>query len=184
MVQRAKLQKRRSENPLLSKMVVLHVLVVLVVLIAGIPGSFQQNMRGGRDGRQGKKRRPKIDAAGAVGEKQQMMRALTINYPLSVFETTNTVDWRAPATYSTALVRSSETEKSWKDISQAQDQEDVWLYENWFYGMKDGVIMESGALNGILFSNSYMFEQFANWTAIHVGMFCIDRLSLPLNLPF
>ena len=29
--------------------------------------------------------------------------------------------------------------------------------------------MESGALNGILFSTSYLFEHFANWTAIHVG---------------
>ncbi len=35
-------------------------------------------------------------------------------------------------------------------------------------GMKNGVIMESGALNGVLFSNSLMFEQFANWTSINV----------------
>jgi FkbM family methyltransferase len=28
--------------------------------------------------------------------------------------------------------------------------------------------MESGALNGLTFSTSYMFEAFANWTAIHV----------------
>lgn len=145
----------------------LNVLVVLVVFIVIIPESFQQNVRGGRDGRQGKKRRPKDQ--GVVADNKQMIRALTINYPLNIFETTNTVDWRAPATYSADLVRSSESEKLWKDISQAQDQEDVWLYENWFYGMKDGVIMESGALNGILFSNSFMFEQFANWTAIHVG---------------
>lgn len=48
------------------------------------------------------------------------------------------------------------------------DQEDVWLYENWFYGMTNGVIMESGALNGVLFSNSLMFEAFANWTSINV----------------
>lgn len=29
--------------------------------------------------------------------------------------------------------------------------------------------MESGALDGKLFSTSYMFEKFANWTALHVG---------------
>ena len=29
--------------------------------------------------------------------------------------------------------------------------------------------MESGALNGFLFSNSLMFEKFANWTALNVG---------------
>ncbi len=34
--------------------------------------------------------------------------------------------------------------------------------------MKNGLIMESGALNGVLFSNSLMFEQFANWTSINV----------------
>jgi hypothetical protein len=33
----------------------------------------------------------------------------------------------------------------------------------------DGVIMESGALDGKLFSTSYMFEKYANWTALHVG---------------
>ena len=44
----------------------------------------------------------------------------------------------------------------------------MWIYENWFYGMQQGVIMESGALNGLTFSTSYLFETFANWTAIHV----------------
>ena len=29
--------------------------------------------------------------------------------------------------------------------------------------------MESGALDGKLFSTSFMFEKFANWTALHVG---------------
>lgn len=152
-------------------------LLILIVMAAIIPGSYQQNMRGagagagaGGGGRAGgKRRKPKYETAGAVGDKDQMMKALTINYPLNIFETTNTEDWRAPAKYSTELVRSSGSEKQWKEISQAQDQEDVWLYENWFYGMEKGVIMESGALNGILFSNSFMFEQFANWTAIHVG---------------
>ena len=44
----------------------------------------------------------------------------------------------------------------------------ILRYENWFYGMKGGVIMESGALNGLTFSTSYMFETFADWTALHV----------------
>lgn len=148
-------------------MALIKLLDVLIVFLAIFPGSFPQNIRGGN--RNGKKRRPRLDSPDGTGEKEQLMRALSINYPLSIFETKNAVDWRAPATYNAELVRSSEVAKSWKDISQAQDQEDVWLYENWFYGMENGVILESGALNGILFSNSYMFEQFANWTAIHVG---------------
>ncbi len=43
------------------------------------------------------------------------------------------------------------------------------LWENWFYGMKGGVIMEAGALDGALFSTSYLFEAYAGWTALHVG---------------
>ena len=39
-----------------------------------------------------------------------------------------------------------------------------------YYYFVDGVIMESGALDGKLLSISYMFEMFANWTAIHVGI--------------
>jgi hypothetical protein len=143
-------------------------LLLVLLVIASIPDTLQQNMRGGRDGRK-KNRRPPINNAGAINDRDQISRALAINYPLSIFETTTSEDWRAPARYSAELVNSADGKKPWKDLSQAQDQEDVWLYENWFYGMEKGVIMESGALNGILFSNSFMFEQFANWTAIHVG---------------
>jgi hypothetical protein len=142
-----------------------------------MPGSWQQNMRGGGGGggrrkKQRDRSRPMVNSAGSIaGTDGRLIRALTINYPLHIFDPKYTEDWRAPAKYSTELVRSSEKEKTWTEVSQAQDQEDVWLYENYFYGMEKGVIMESGALNGILFSNSFMFEQFANWTAIHVGTF-------------
>jgi hypothetical protein len=115
-------------------------------------------------------RRPKIKPS--PRSSKDMMRALTINYPLHFFDAANAdVDWRKVAKYSSSLVAESESSRTWSEHSFAQDQEDVWLYENWFYGMTEGVIMESGALNGILFSNSRLFETFANWTAIHVGRF-------------
>jgi hypothetical protein len=144
-------------------------LLVYILTLSLISDSIQQgSMRGSREGKK-RSKRPKRTSESEPGP---MTRALTINYPLNVFDTgSNVEEWRAPARYSAELFRSSETDKSWKEISQAQDQEDVWLYENWFYGMEKGVIMESGALNGILFSNSFLFEQYANWTAIHVGMF-------------
>ena len=50
----------------------------------------------------------------------------------------------------------------------SQDKEDQWLYHHWFYGIVDGIVLESGALDGIKYSNSLFFEKFANWTAIHV----------------
>jgi hypothetical protein len=144
-------------------------LLVYIMAMSLISDSIQQSMRGSREGKK-RSKRPKRTAT--ESEPGPMTRALTINYPLNVFDTgSNVEEWRAPARYSAELFQSSETDKSWKEISQAQDQEDVWLYENWFYGMEKGVIMESGALNGILFSNSFLFEQYANWTAIHVGKF-------------
>lgn len=148
----------------------LRFLLVFILGISLIPGSIQQSMRGNRDGRN-KKRRPS-----AKEEKERNLRSLTINYPLNIFETGRTEDWRSPAKFSTELELASKTD-AWKEFSHAQDQEDIWLYENWFYGMEGGVIMESGALDGLLFSNSFLFEQFANWTAIHVGK-SLDKILI------
>ena len=103
-----------------------------------------------------------------------MIQSLEVHYPLHIFSPEyENRDWRTAAKKSKDLVTISET-KAYMEEARAQDQEDVWLYENWFYGMKNGVIMESGALDGLLFSTSYMFETFANWTAVHVGQFIIN----------
>eukprot|EP01035_Chromulina_nebulosa_P034211 gene34211-45881_t len=50
----------------------------------------------------------------------------------------------------------------------AQDKEDRWLLHNLFFGRTNGVILESGALNGIVFTTSHFFEKQLNWTAIHI----------------
>ena len=114
-----------------------------------------------------KKGRPRVNTAGKLDD-GKMVRALDIAYPLGLFDGSMRQDWRNPATYCPKLVEKSSNSDNYQEFAQAQDQEDVWLYENWFYGMKNGVIMESGALNGLLFSTSYMYENFANWTALHV----------------
>jgi hypothetical protein len=142
--------------------------LALVILSLGIllmNCQTQKKVRGKVKPKRGPGRKGGI--AGAIDN--AMFKALTINYPLKFFQLDYVSDWRKKAKFSDELVRSSEGRRAWSDFSYAQDQEDVWLYENWFYGMADGVIMESGALNGLLFSTSYMFEKFANWTAIHVG---------------
>lgn len=117
-------------------------------------------MRGGR-----RKRIRQVD--GAIDGK--LMKALTINYPLGAFDGSQR-DWRQPGVFDPEFTKAIAKDSSWKEFSHAQDQEDIWLFENWFYGMKEGLIMESGALNGILFSTTFMFEHAANWTALHVGM--------------
>ena len=48
------------------------------------------------------------------------------------------------------------------------------LYENIFFGLSNGIIIESGAVDGVLFSTSLLFERFANWTSIHIGNILIE----------
>ena len=102
-------------------------------------------------------------------EKATFSKSLTINYPLHFFNTeTERYEWRTKAKYDQNFVNTHETSRSWMKYLKAQDGEESWLYENWFYGMTNGVIMESGALDGMHFSTSYLFENFANWSSIHV----------------
>jgi len=65
--------------------------------------------------------------------------------------------------------------KTYSLLSRAQDKEDIWAYENWFFGYGNGTILESGGLDGLEFSNSLMLEKFADWKTIlieaHKGSF-------------
>jgi len=131
----------------------------VVILIILLVSCSSQYLRAGK-----RKRNRQVD--GVIDGK--LMKALTINYPLGVFDGSFR-DWRKPGAFDSEFTKSIAKDSSWKEFSHAQDQEDIWLFENWFYGMKDGLIMESGALNGILFSTTFMFEHVANWTALHVG---------------
>jgi hypothetical protein len=54
------------------------------------------------------------------------------------------------------------------EIARAQDKEDIYALENWYWNYQNGVILESGALNGIEFSTSLMFEKYLNWKTIHI----------------
>jgi hypothetical protein len=129
---------------------------------------YGQTLRGSQsDRRRSGKRRERPDDLSSR-DKGQLFSALSIMYPLDIFNADNPKDWRSPGEFSSSLADAS-LSKPYLEISRAQDQEDVWLYENWFYGMQNGLIIESGALDGLLFSTSYMFETFANWSAVHVG---------------
>ena len=67
--------------------------------------------------------------------------------------------------------------------SYAQRHEDIFLYENYFYNKREGVILESGALDGIRFSTTYMFEKIFNWTTIHIEGDANNFRSLIRNRP-
>jgi len=55
-----------------------------------------------------------------------------------------------------------------QSIRKGQSLEDAFIYEKYFFGYSDGLIVESGALDGVTFSNTFLFDKFANWTAVHV----------------
>ena len=55
-----------------------------------------------------------------------------------------------------------------QSIRKGQSLEDGLVYEKYFFGYHNGLILESGALDGVTFSNTFLFDKFANWTAIHV----------------
>lgn len=136
-----------------------------ILLINHVECQRDGSLRGNRRGKRGPRNRPSKE------EQQERFDSLTITFPMEIFTdySNGGADWKSPAVFSPELKSYSDVDKPYAEFAHAQDQEDVWLYENWFYGMKNGVIMESGALDGMLFSTSFMFEKFANWTALHVG---------------
>lgn len=134
---------------------------ILVIALVTFANSAEERKGGGR--MRGGRRQPRKGRGGT-----DIARALSINYPLHFFQD-GAKEWRSSgAVYNSEFVRNFEGTKDWVEYARAQDQEDVWLYENWFYGQQFGLVIESGALDGELFSMSSLFEQFANWTAIHV----------------
>jgi hypothetical protein len=135
-------------------------IVIFLALLVSICLS-QENGGGGNLRKRKRKGRPRLNVAGAIGDRDKI-KSLEVNYPLTFFDGSGTgEEWKHPARVSKELIEISHDSQNYQDWAQAQDQEDVWLYENWFFGMSNGVIMESGALNGVLFSTSYMFENFA-----------------------
>jgi hypothetical protein len=149
-------------NGRINEMKLLITLYMVLIITYLICYSDAQNLR--------KRKKPK-DISGS-DDPTKLFKALQVNYPLKLFNPSllsADYSWRDAGKYNSELARVATETKEYVQIGRAQDQEDVWLFENWFFGVQNGIIMESGALDGLLFSNSYMFETFAKWTAIHVG---------------
>jgi FkbM family methyltransferase len=65
----------------------------------------------------------------------------------------------------------------------SQCLEDVFLNENIFKNKKNGVFIELGALDGILYSNTKFFEDSLNWKGILIEPHPEKFKSLQLNRP-
>jgi len=70
----------------------------------------------------------------------------------------------------------------------SQCQEDVFLNENIFKNKQNGVYIELGALDGILYSNTKFFEDSLNWKGVliepHPEKFKLLQLNRPNNFLF
>lgn len=51
---------------------------------------------------------------------------------------------------------------------KSQAGEDLFLYENFFFGRKGGTFLEMGALDGVTYSNSYFFEKSMDWSGLMI----------------
>jgi hypothetical protein len=66
---------------------------------------------------------------------------------------------------------------------KAQDGEDRFALDSFFSGVHGGLILESGALDGVLFSTSWLFEHALGWRAIHVEASASNYARLVSNRP-
>lgn len=73
-------------------------------------------------------------------------------------------------------------------MSYSQLQEDLFLNNNIFKNKQNGVYIELGALDGILYSNTKFFEDTLNWTGIliepHPEKFKLLQINRPNNFLF
>ena len=66
----------------------------------------------------------------------------------------------------------------------SQENEDRWLYEHFFHDAVfsgPGTFLELGALDGIRFSNTYLFEKALQWTGVLIEASTINFESLERN---
>jgi len=104
----------------------------------------QPNQLRGNSGSRRKRKPTPLDA--------EPFSTIEVNYPMNIFDIggSDSKDWRSTAIFSSYLHDLSEKDKPYLGFARAQDQEDVWLYENWFYGMKGKVGIDGGFYCAIL----------------------------------
>ena len=107
-------------------------ILVCSLALASVPWVQGQNLRkGGGGGRR------------VINNKAQD-NSFTVGYPMGILSDTDKAskdkNWRDPAVKSQELYDLSENGKPYAFLAKAQDQEDIWLYENWFYGLKGTTI--------------------------------------------
>ena len=69
----------------------------------------------------------------------------------------------------TLIVKRNESPKvpmeKWKNHTTSHNSEDLFAYRNYFYGVSNGLVLETGIGQ---FSSTFFFESVADWRSIHV----------------
>ncbi|KAL3918344.1 MAG: hypothetical protein SGILL_004285, partial [Bacillariaceae sp.] len=69
-----------------------------------------------------------------------------------------------------------------KNSSKSQSKEDQMLLQ-WFNGLCNGTYIEMGALDGLQFSNSYLFNKELEWSGVLIELSPRDYEKLKINRP-
>jgi len=67
--------------------------------------------------------------------------------------------------------------------SKSQDAEDVYAYTHFFYGRGGGTFLEMGALDGVVFSNTYAYDKVLGWRGVLIEASPSSYASLATNRP-
>lgn len=66
---------------------------------------------------------------------------------------------------------------------KSQKGEDAYALRNYFWGVRGGVVVESGALDGLRYSNSFVFSQLMQWRSVLVEASPDQYEKLVVNRP-
>jgi Methyltransferase FkbM domain len=86
-------------------------------------------------------------------------------------------------TKATPCARQSLPELAEKKWLQSQSREDEHLLQHWFNGLCGGTYLEMGALDGIQFSNSFVFQKALQWKGLLVELAPRNFAKLVKNRP-
>jgi hypothetical protein len=93
---------------------------------------------------------------------RQGLHSIIVHYPRAIYE--GDTDWKHASHKSTTLSRKP-TEK-YEQIARSQDQEDIMLYENWFYGVSNGIVIEVQLERNYIYCHIKLPSQ-EHWMDIH-----------------
>jgi hypothetical protein len=111
----------------------LHICIIVCILLVAVSTNAQQ-AGASQNLRKGGRRKPR------TFPNTVQANSFTVAYPMAILSDTDSrsveKNWRTPGYKCNDLVSDSDNGKPYAYLAKAQDQEDIWLYENWFYGMR------------------------------------------------